>query len=363
MALLGEIRYYCFMKVLYLLNRVQGERIDGIKQGKDNDNHLYGMFRLPRYGIETGYLELEQFLPLQITDFIRKHILNIYWVHLPLFFKFFSYDVIFTSTAFGSQLIHALYPFKKPKWVMLDFSLTGLLGEGKTFKQKLFKFIVTRASGIVTIDENEKLELGRRFPKLRDRIEFIRFAVDTEVFKPHHDIVEENIIFSPGRDPGRDFKTLFEATKGLDMQVKITTRSNNIKKLLPLPPWVLHTDLSSDELVVEFAKARIVVIPLDTRSDVNNAMGCSTLVEAMAMGKAIIATRTKTMESYITDGVNGILVPPQDPKALRAAIDKLLKDGEKREQLGREARAFVEKHCTAEVFASSLASYFKSNIV
>lgn len=357
------MRYYDEMKVLYLLNRVQEERIDGIKQGKDNDNHLYGMLRLPQYGIATGYLELEQFLPLQITDFIRKHILNIYWVHLPLFFKFLSYDAVFTSTAFGSQLFHTLYPFRKPKWVMLDFSLTGLLGEGKTFKQKLFKFIVARTSGIVTIDENEKKKLENMFPMLCGKIKFLRFAVDTDFFIPRYGVEDEGLIFSPGRDPGRDFQTLFKAVDGIDAKIILTARPSNIKKLLPLPAFATNTDLTMTEYISTFARASIVVIPLDIRSDVNNAMGCSTLVEAMAMGKAIIATRTKTMESYVTDGVNGVLVPPQDSQALRTAIEELRGNKEKRERLGREARTFAEKHCAAEVFASSLASYFKSNIV
>ena len=351
------------MKVLYLLNRVQGARIDAIRRGEENDNHLYGMLRLPAHGVETAYLEVEQYFPARICKFLREHMLNIYWIHLPLFFKLFAYDVIFTSTAFGSQFFHALYPFKKPKWVMLDFSLSGFLGEGKTLKQKILMFAAARASGIVTIDEHERNEIEKSLPALKGKAEFIRFAVDTDFFTPRHGEEEENLVFSPGRDPGRDFGTLFEAVKDLSVSVILTARPGNIKKLLPLPKSVSNTDLTTKEYISAFARASIIVIPLDTRSAVNNAMGCSTLVEAMAMGKAIIVTRTKTMESYITDGGNGVLVPPRDSQALRVAIKELLGNKEKRDRLGREARVFAEKNCTAEVFASSLASYFKSNIV
>lgn len=347
------------MKILYLLNRVQKGQIKDTQQKGNHDNHLYGMFRLRKFNIETSYLELEQYLPTRLASWIRNYVLNIYWAHAPLFFQMLKYDVVFTSTAFGAQLVHALYPFKKPKWVMLDFNITGFLGDRKSIKQKIFSFLVRRSDGIITIDKHERDELIRHFLDKKNKIEYIQFGVDTDFFKPNPDIVEENIIFSPGRDPGRDFKTLVEAIKDLNISAIITTRSWNIKKIKPLPSYILHKDLPLKEFMQTYASAKIIVLPLNTVDNVNNAMGCSTLVEAMAMGKAIIATRTRTTESYIIDGVNGILVPPRDVQALEVAISDLLKDKIKREELGKKARAFAKEHCSAEIFASNLASYFK----
>lgn len=351
------------MKVLYLLNRVQHDRIVAIKQGEENDNPLYGMLRLPKYGVEADYIEIEQYLPKCFATFLREHIFNIYWVHLPLFFKFFSYDVVFSSTSFGSQLLHTIYPFKKPKWIMLDFSLIGLLGKEKTFKQKLVAFIVSRSSGVVTIDACEKTAIEKRFPRLKGKVEFIRYAVDTNFFKLHPEIEEEDFIFSPGRDPGRDFKTLFQAVRGLDTRTILTARSEIIKKLSPLPTEVTNTNFTPKEYIATLAKANIVVIPLDTRRDINNAMGISTLVEAMAAGKAVIATRTPSTESYIDNGRTGLLVSSQDPEALREAIRVLIQNSQLRTKLGNEARAFAMEHCSADGFASSLAEYMKRIIL
>lgn len=348
------------MRILYLLNRVQRDRIEAMKRGEQNDNPLYGMLRLPKYGVEADYLEIEQYLPQRFANFLRKFILNIYWVHLPLFFKFFSYDIVFSSTSFGSQFLHTLYPFKKPKWIMLDFSLIGLLGKEKTFKQKLVAFMVSRSSGVVTIDACEKNAIEKRFPRLKGKVEFIRYAVDTDFFKPHPETEEEDFIFSPGRDPGRDFKTLFQAIKGLDACVVLTARSEIIKKLLPLPSEVTNTSLTSKEYLTMLAKASVVIIPLDTRRGINNAMGISTLVEAMAMGKAIIATRTHSTESYVDHERTGLLIPPQDPEALREAIRVLLQNPQLRTKLGNEARAFAMEHCSADGFAAALADYVKS---
>ena len=346
------------MRVLYLLNRAQNGRIGAIRRGEESDNHLYGMLRLPEYGVETGYLEIEQYLPEWLSGFLRRRLLNIYWAHLPLFPKFFSYDAVFSSTAFGSQFFHTLYPFKKPKWIMLDFSLMGLLGEEKTLKQKLLAFMVARAAGIVTIDAHEKVALEGRFPSLKGKVEFLRFAVDTESFRPHPEIPEEDFIFSPGRDPGRDFKTLFQAVRGLDARTVLTARSGTIQKLAPLPPGVTNASFTPEEYIVTLAKAGIVVIPLDTRNGINNAMGISTLVEAMAAGKAVIATRTYSTESYIKDGVNGLLLPEGDEESLKRAILELRRNHEARQRLGLAAREFALTDCEAEKFANSLALYF-----
>jgi glycosyltransferase involved in cell wall biosynthesis len=61
------------------------------------------------------------------------------------------------------------------------------------------------------------------------------------------------------------------------------------------------------------------------------------LLEAMAMSRAIVATRVAGIPEVIRDGENGLLVPPADPPALAAALDRLLGGGELRARLGRNA--------------------------
>jgi glycosyltransferase involved in cell wall biosynthesis len=74
------------------------------------------------------------------------------------------------------------------------------------------------------------------------------------------------------------------------------------------------------------------------------------VIEAMAMGKPVIASRIGGMPDLIADGETGVLVPPGDAAALRAAIDRLLVDGETRERLGRAAAQRVPRfHVSAVV--------------
>jgi glycosyltransferase involved in cell wall biosynthesis len=76
-------------------------------------------------------------------------------------------------------------------------------------------------------------------------------------------------------------------------------------------------------------------------SSLNEGMG-KVLVEAMALKKPIVATRVGGVPGLIKDGRNGILVPPEDPSALAAAVIGLLEDKPRAERLGLEAGRGIE---------------------
>ena len=60
--------------------------------------------------------------------------------------------------------------------------------------------------------------------------------------------------------------------------------------------------------------------------------------EAMAYGRAVVATSVGGQVDAIEDGVTGVLVPPRDPAALRAAVERLLAAADERARLGAAAR-------------------------
>jgi len=74
-------------------------------------------------------------------------------------------------------------------------------------------------------------------------------------------------------------------------------------------------------------------------------------VEAMATGRAIVASDVGGLREVITDGVTGLLVPPDDPVALAEAVGRLLYDSDLRGGFGEAARAWVSEHRTWEQVA------------
>lgn len=348
-------------KVLYLFSGKRREAVELVNKKDQPDDHFYGMMRLQHYAVEGSYLELEDYFSPKIAHVLRKF-LTIYFVHVPLFFSFFKYDVIFTQTSYGVAFIFALLRFfgiRRPKFVIYDFSLLGHIGERKTWKQKVFAWLIGQMDGIITISADEAHKLQVMYPKLRDRIQFVPFGTDLDFFTPGEDDSESAQILTVGFDPGRDYETLFTATKELGVQL-VATRSRKIGSFENVPPHVRIEHFSWKDLVGEYQKSKIVVLPLDISNGVNEAMGCSTLVEAMGCGKPIVATRTPTTESYIENGKNGVLVEAKDSVGLRGAITELLQNETKRLELGRNARIFAEQNCDAELAAERMANFFKS---
>jgi glycosyltransferase involved in cell wall biosynthesis len=80
--------------------------------------------------------------------------------------------------------------------------------------------------------------------------------------------------------------------------------------------------------------------------------------EAMAYGRPVIASAVGGLRDAVDDGVTGLLVPPGDPIALRAAIERLLGDAELRRRLGAAAREFARVELSwGAATAATIAAY------
>ncbi len=67
--------------------------------------------------------------------------------------------------------------------------------------------------------------------------------------------------------------------------------------------------------------------------------------EAMARGRAVVASDVGGLRDLVEHERTGLLVPPQDPPALRAALERLLSDEALRARFGKAARIRVTELC------------------
>jgi glycosyltransferase involved in cell wall biosynthesis len=93
------------------------------------------------------------------------------------------------------------------------------------------------------------------------------------------------------------------------------------------------------------ANARVVVLPLE---DTDLPAGPLVLLDAMAAGKAVVATRVNGTRDYVEDGRTALVVPPADPDAMAAAIRRLMEEDTLRREIGRRAREDVRSRCTMD---------------
>jgi glycosyltransferase involved in cell wall biosynthesis len=83
------------------------------------------------------------------------------------------------------------------------------------------------------------------------------------------------------------------------------------------------------------------------------------LLEAMAYGMAVVAARVGGIPEVVDDGVEGLLVPAEDPPALAAALRRLAAEPELRTRLAAAARARAERLDAVEVAGRLEALYAK----
>jgi glycosyltransferase involved in cell wall biosynthesis len=189
--------------------------------------------------------------------------------------------------------------------------------------------------------------LQRRFVEEKlgippERFIDVRAFVDTEFWRPMGEAGD--MICCVGMEM-RDHRTLLDALQKLDIPCHIAagsgifeTTSNSAVGNRPLPPGVSVGRKSHAELRELYARSRFAVVPL-LPSDMDN--GITTIIEAFAMGKPVIATETAGQVGILEPGVNCLCVPPFDADALRAAITELWNDPEKCRRLGAAGRALV----------------------
>ncbi len=84
-----------------------------------------------------------------------------------------------------------------------------------------------------------------------------------------------------------------------------------------------------------------------------------TLLEAMAVGRPIVATRVGGIPEVVLDGRTGTLVPPGDPDALAGACFDLLADGERAARFGEAGRERVRAEFSIDRLVNDTASLYR----
>jgi glycosyltransferase involved in cell wall biosynthesis len=115
--------------------------------------------------------------------------------------------------------------------------------------------------------------------------------------------------------------------------------------------------LDHESALTVIADAEVVVVPSSASSSGDRDGLPVVLLEAMAAGKAVVATSVPGIEDVVRPGHDGLLVPPGDPAALASAVSDLLSDAELRARLGASAARTAGMHTVAAT-AASYATYF-----
>ena len=156
----------------------------------------------------------------------------------------------------------------------------------------------------------------------------------------------------------RDYETLVAAARSLPAIRFVLVALPSALAGIERPANVeLYSGISLARAMNILAFSRFTVLPLRGS---RVPCGHSTIVPAMHLGKAVVATDSVGVSEYVVDGRNGVLVPPRDMPALRRAIDELYGNPAHAAELGRNGQAFASEHCTEQAVADWFSGYVAS---
>lgn len=343
------------MRATFVYLNSRRELLEGIERGDEPDSSLYGALQLRERGVDVRFHD-PYFTRVELPSLLTRIAWNARELTVP--FEVGRTDVVVTSIAASLPLAARA---RRLPVVALNFGLNLIWRRSSGVRRALLRASLRSAARVVCIGEAQRLELIEAASLDEERVLTLHVPIDAEFFRPERESGEASVL-AVGKDLARDYGTLGEAARSLDTRVTLVVHPRNVEGV-ELPPNVeSRNDLPYRELRDLYARAGCVVVPqhADDYAYGSEGGGLTALLEAMAMGKAVVASDRAVLHDYVEDGVEAILVPPEDPAALRGAIERVLGDRELAASLGAAARARVEREFTSSVFASRLAPLLRS---
>ncbi|HET7233237.1 MAG TPA: glycosyltransferase family 4 protein [Longimicrobium sp.] len=293
---------------------------------------------------------------LRLRRIVRRHGLSIVNVHYPV-----------------EPFVHlALLRAWAPVRLVTSAHGSDLLPNGRARSPLpgAVRMLLARSDRIVAPSAAYRDALLRAYPQLAGRTEVI------------HNGVEVDELAAGRRAPVEDAQPYvlclahYAPWKGQDVLVRAFAR------IAPRHPWlrlVLAGDGGGRAETRALARAlgveaRVELLDEQPRERVAELLhGCAlfvlpsraesfgiALVEAMACGRPVIGTRVGGIPEIVCDGRDGVLVPPDDPAALAAAMERLLADPAAAQAMGARAREAVRRRFRAEHAGAAYRALFAS---
>jgi len=281
-----------------------------------------------------------------------------------------KYDLLHTHIAHYPLLIGIILKLFIGKKLLVTVHGSDLNVYGK---KPLFRSIIAwalrRADKVIVVSKDLG-GLAREMGLSRRKVIYIPNGVDIKFFHPRVFIkYDYDVLFFGGIKWQKGLDYLLNATKtlvdqGVNLKVAIAGSGPYLKLLMEKTCYLgiegnicFLGELNSLSLRDTIWKSKLVVFP-----SVSEGLPCS-LLEAMACSKPIVATAVGGIKNVIKNGVNGILIPPQDSKAIAYSILLLTHNHEMELTLSKKARETVVNEYSWEKVTDKIVDTYSSLII
>jgi len=282
-----------------------------------------------------------------------------------------DFDVIL-SRAWNINMIAAIAGFvTRTPYVLFLSGPTGREGQPR-LKLAIEGMLLRRAARIISVSKAAKENCIRAYGLESTHIEVVHNGIKIDEVER----LSEHASKDAGRISADDFNIVFlgrlNHRKGLDILLRSVQQLNEDIKV-----WVVGdgeidkyrkqaNDLGLKESVhflgekenpfPELKRADLFVLPSRSEGFPN------VLLEAMGLGRAVLAADCETGPSEIIDGVNGRLFPVGDVQTLASQIKELMHDEQKIKKMGEEAQKTIRDDFRLELQLSKIETVLQQAV-
>ena len=354
------------LRVLFVYTARKKGLLAAAARGEQPDTLLFGLNHLAAHGIEAEFYEPE-YGPLGRSVASQAGRLGPDALQLRTLTQFPAYDVVFLTGGWPLLLAaRVLEKRRRPKLVWLNMTLTNRLRRGGPLAL-LIQRAIRQADLVVCVARAQQRFLAERVGLPMVRLPLALSGTDAGFYDPARasparpgGAGARGYVLAAGRDAGRDYATLLEAVRGDQRHLRLVCSARNLAGLALPANAQVRFDIGPAELRDEYAGAAAVAVPTygDSSTAGSDCSGTLVLLDALAMGRPSVISARASVHDYAIPGHHTLCVPPRDPQALRAALDRLLGDPDCARQLGAEGQEHVRQRLTTRHFAARLAELF-----
>jgi len=368
-------------KILFIFATSRQEILEAVRAGKSPDNELYGLNYFESLGWQASFADVspvwQNFLDkvfFLLGRLFRKQIDITFQLGRALLMlpEINRADVILTNTdSIGLPVLFLkrLGLIRPPVIYAVGlFYIQGKLKETvdageKTLFLSFYTWILSVADHIIyhsPIEKEKLVKLGLynpaycTFAEMGSDANFFRNIKRSDLgVRQGRTLTDTSLVLAVGRDHARDYKTLFEAVGKLpDINFVVICSRRNVEGLrIPGNVKILF-DLPYREVARWYQRATVVVISM---KEMYRSSGQMTLTDSFQAGKPIIASNVVGISHYgLKNGIDAILVAPDNVNLLQRAIKTVIGDGSLRRHLENQTEKLSGRF-TTENYAGNVA--------
>lgn len=348
------------MKILMLVNW-KVEYCDEIPENKQPPDYYvsgepYWFYKFFHNETEVDVVDIHTFPGL---EYFEKEKLRFYIIQtLRVLLKLNKYNLIVSH---GMQSAVALSLFRrvfrtKAKHIVFEIGSFNSASESG-IALRLMQFASKSIDGIIYHTENQADYYMKFFPWIVNKSRYIPYGADDKFFTPGNNGKEgkEKYILCVGYSK-RDWNTLCRAFDMIcgkyDILLKLAGNDqiqyhNSRIKILPYMPI--------RDLISQMEAALFCVVPLE---NFNYSFGQMTLLQQMALEKAVIAANVPSMRGYVKEGETALLYESGNADDLAGKMELLISDGSLRDRLGKNAGRDIRENFNEKNMAHKIERFY-----